>query len=199
MKSHLLAFTFALAALQLAVSTGCRTATGKPALAESVQLSTRVYKIDPKAFLQSLENVTGFNVNSRSNIASGQRLSALAREFFVAAGVNFATNGAGQSPVSFNERKGLLTVRASVVDLEIIDAAIQLLNVTPTPFPPPNQPATDAKLDLSQVPWSPSTPPAVYKVVPLDEIRDNTFVIVVGDQAREIAWDILDDMIGNRR
>ncbi len=65
------------------------------------------------------------------------------REFFTAAGVDFgATAGGpggarqGQAPSNgkalfFNDRKGILFVRATLQDLDIIEAAIQMLNVTP--------------------------------------------------------------------
>lgn len=69
------------------------------------------------------------------------------RNFFVAAGVDFRTNqtqlgpgafgpggGAGQLPekaLFFNDRTGLLMVRATMRDLDLIEQAIQALNVAP--------------------------------------------------------------------
>ncbi|MDX1952138.1 MAG: hypothetical protein SFY81_08120 [Verrucomicrobiota bacterium] len=67
------------------------------------------------------------------------------RNFFIAAGVDFATNntattaGAGftgqptppQKALFFNDRTGVLFVRATLRDLDIIEGAIQALNVTP--------------------------------------------------------------------
>jgi Flp pilus assembly secretin CpaC/tetratricopeptide (TPR) repeat protein len=53
-------------------------------------------------------------------------VSAVAREFFTTAGVDF-TQPPGKA-IFFNERKGLLYVRATVQDIDIIESAIQTLN-----------------------------------------------------------------------
>jgi general secretion pathway protein D len=55
------------------------------------------------------------------------------RAFFTAAGVNLdpANPANAGKAVFFNDRKGILFVRATLQDLDIIDAAIQTLNVTP--------------------------------------------------------------------
>jgi tetratricopeptide (TPR) repeat protein len=65
------------------------------------------------------------------------------RNFFIAAGVDFNTNqvafgqqaGLGPRPpqkaIFFNDRNGILFVRATLRDLDIIEGALQALNVTP--------------------------------------------------------------------
>jgi hypothetical protein len=69
------------------------------------------------------------------------------RAFFVAAGIDFQTNqqqfGAGgggggfgqplppQKSIFFNDRTGVLLVRATLKDLDIIENALQILNITP--------------------------------------------------------------------
>src|SRR5205085_6793738 len=67
------------------------------------------------------------------------------RNFFIAAGVDFATNqvqggaafgGAGGQPVRekaifFNDRTGVLMVRATLKDLDLIGGALQTLNIAP--------------------------------------------------------------------
>jgi len=55
------------------------------------------------------------------------------RAYFSAAGVGNlgVTNGPDATQVFFNDRNGLLMVRASLQDLDIIQMAIELLNVTP--------------------------------------------------------------------
>ena len=64
------------------------------------------------------------------------------RDFFAAAGVDFATNqnqgfnqtGAPNPPqkaLFFNDRTGVLFVRATLRDLDIIEGALQALNITP--------------------------------------------------------------------
>ena len=52
-----------------------------------------------------------------------------AREFFTANGVDFSPTS-GKS-LFFNDRLGLLVVRATLQDLDIIEAAVQVLNVAP--------------------------------------------------------------------
>jgi len=60
-------------------------------------------------------------------------LNSQVREYFTAAGViNLGvTNGPDATQVFFNDRNGLLLVRASLQDLDVIQMAIELLNVTP--------------------------------------------------------------------
>ena len=53
----------------------------------------------------------------------------MAREFFTANGVDFAP-GSGKS-IFFNDRQGQLLVRATMEDLDIIEAAVQTLNMMP--------------------------------------------------------------------
>jgi len=72
-----------------------------------------------------LAGVTSTNLTSA--------LNAQVREYFSAAGVaNLGvTNGPDATQVFFNDRNGLLLVRASLQDLDIIQSAIELLNVIP--------------------------------------------------------------------
>ncbi|MBI5773541.1 MAG: hypothetical protein HZA89_07345 [Verrucomicrobia bacterium] len=60
-----------------------------------------------------------------------RNVQALVRDFFVACGVNLAPGGAIPTQLFYNDRKGLLWVRASQIDLDIIEQAIEILNVTP--------------------------------------------------------------------
>ena len=67
------------------------------------------------------------------------------RNFFIAAGIDFQTNqqqfaqqagGFGQPPppqkaIFFNDRTGVLLVRATLKDLDIIEQALQILNIAP--------------------------------------------------------------------
>lgn len=74
-----------------------------------------------------------------TNLRSGT--IELVRNFFVAAGVDFSTNaiaiGATGLPqptgkaLFFNDRTGLLLVRATMEELDIVEKAIQVLNVAP--------------------------------------------------------------------
>lgn len=57
----------------------------------------------------------------------------MVRDYFQAAGVNLGTNATGgaATQVFFNDRTGVLMVRATLQDLEIIEHAIEILNIAP--------------------------------------------------------------------
>jgi general secretion pathway protein D len=74
--------------------------------------------------LQGMGFIGGVTV---SNSASG--VQTMVREFFTANGVEFLP-GSGKT-LFFNERQGTLLVRATLQDLDIIEAAIQILNIVP--------------------------------------------------------------------
>jgi beta-lactamase regulating signal transducer with metallopeptidase domain len=109
-------------------------------------LYTRSYRVDPNTFVQGLEQVSEISEGIFANRAGGEtnRVASIqeaARNFFAAAGVDFGTNqfaarvnGAAQPPqkaIFFNDRSGTLLVRATLRDLDVIEAALQALNVTP--------------------------------------------------------------------
>ena len=56
------------------------------------------------------------------------QLATLARQFFTTAGVDLSTPG---KSVFFNDRSGMLMVRATLQDLDLIEQAIQVLNMAP--------------------------------------------------------------------
>ena len=56
------------------------------------------------------------------------QLATVAKQFFQAAGVDLNTNG---KTVIFNQRSGLLMVRATLQDLDLVDQAIQVMNTAP--------------------------------------------------------------------
>lgn len=60
-------------------------------------------------------------------------ISTMVRDYFQAAGVNLGTNATGgaATQVFFNDRTGVLMVRAALQDLEIIEHAIEILNIAP--------------------------------------------------------------------
>lgn len=108
-------------------------------------LLTRQFRVDPNTFIQGLESA----LRSPSGDSSAKKTGAthtnptghtqnLLHEFFRAAGVDFspAPTGAGASDqarkaVYFSDRTGLLHIRATAEDLEVIEKAIQALNVAP--------------------------------------------------------------------
>ncbi|MBK8001637.1 MAG: hypothetical protein IPK15_23775 [Verrucomicrobia bacterium] len=55
-------------------------------------------------------------------------MTAVARQFFTTAGVDFNVPG---KQLIFNDRLGQLMVRATLQDLDIIEQAVQVLNMAP--------------------------------------------------------------------
>ena len=75
----------------------------------------------------------GVGITGVTTIVLTEQIQALARQFFAAAGVNLASNATGgaSTQIFFNDRTGVLMVRASLQDLEIIQSAIEVLNIIP--------------------------------------------------------------------
>lgn len=75
----------------------------------------------------------GVGITGVTTIVLTEQIQALARQFFAAAGVNLASNAVGgaSTQIFFNDRTGVLMVRASLQDLEIIQSAIEVLNIIP--------------------------------------------------------------------
>jgi len=63
-------------------------------------------------------------------VTTTDQVIAVARQFFTTAGVDFTTVGNGKTLV-FNDRLGMLMVRASMSDLDIIEQTVQVLNMSP--------------------------------------------------------------------
>ena len=68
----------------------------------------------------------GLNFVTKTN--NTQTLHEMVRAYFTAAGVTLTDPG---KSVFFNDRTGLLLVRASLQDLEVIEAAVEMLNQAP--------------------------------------------------------------------
>jgi beta-lactamase regulating signal transducer with metallopeptidase domain len=106
-----------------------------PRTEEDQQLFARTYRVDPSTFLDALRSISAHNPNAPSGVGE------LMREFFASAGVDFSkdvvTVGASGLPqpaskaLFFNDRTGLLLVRATMEDLDIVEKAIQVLNTAP--------------------------------------------------------------------
>lgn len=112
-------------------------ATPGAAETDGGQLLTRVFKLNPNTFQQGLSAVAG-------NVPTNQPPVQLLRSFFAAVGLDFGgansfvggTNAnAFQSPagkaVFYNDRNGMLLVRATRRDLDAVETALQMLNATP--------------------------------------------------------------------
>jgi beta-lactamase regulating signal transducer with metallopeptidase domain len=111
---------------------------------QDTNLVTRVFKVDPVTFVQALKSVvepqlgTGEEKQtSESQLDFWEKLEAsttlpanihsLVRSYFTQVGVDLTPPKA----VFFNDRTGLLMVRAWGSDLEVIQSAIEVLNAAP--------------------------------------------------------------------
>ena len=75
----------------------------------------------------------GAGISGVTTVVLSEEKQKQVRDFFAAAGVNMSSNVNGASTqVFFNDRTGVLMVRASEQDLEIIQSAVEVLN-TDTP------------------------------------------------------------------
>ena len=79
--------------------------------------------------MRTLAGEQGVQVNFITQITLSSQVSAAARQFFTALGVNL-DQPAGKA-VFFNDKSGLLFVKATEQDLDTIDKAIQTLNQVP--------------------------------------------------------------------
>lgn len=113
------------------------------------ELITRVFKVDPRTFMEGLKNVAGLDITEFSvgdekqtglpnqiGIGSGlpvartnavSKPAEMVRKFFKAAGVEMDP----PKQVFFNDRNGVLMVQATAKDMQIIEAAVEILTVTP--------------------------------------------------------------------
>jgi general secretion pathway protein D len=89
---------------------------------ESPPLYMRTFKVDPNTLLDGLRATKG-NTLTNGQGAIGPTL----RDYFASIGVDL------KPPKSLvvNDRQGMLLVRATLQDLDIIEAAIQIINIVP--------------------------------------------------------------------
>lgn len=94
---------------------------------EPPQLFTRRFKVDPNTFLHGLERATGLEIDGTKNQAEALR------KLFTAAGVDFSppTDGTPGKSLFFSDRTGMLLVRATANDLELIELALLVLDAAP--------------------------------------------------------------------
>lgn len=95
---------------------------------EPVPLFVRAsFKVDDNIFLAGLRSATGLAATSELN--SPALLNTL-RDFLAKLGVDLSP----PKSVFFNDRAGVLMVRATQQDLDIVEKAVQQLNATPPPL-----------------------------------------------------------------
>ena len=96
----------------------------RPAVVQ--QLETRTFRVDPRAFLEGLSRVQGIPRNAgTTNLDQG--IQDAVRNFFAAAGVSVLP----PNMLFFNQRTGLLMVRASAPELDLAQKTFETLNPAP--------------------------------------------------------------------
>jgi type II secretory pathway component GspD/PulD (secretin)/tetratricopeptide (TPR) repeat protein len=70
----------------------------------------------------------GQGVRFLTEVTEEQLLIPLVKQFFTAAGVDLTTNGRA---LFFNDRQGILMVRATLQELDIVEQALQVMNAAP--------------------------------------------------------------------
>ena len=90
---------------------------------EGMELFTRTYRADIQAFIFTL-NTKGTNLSEKTS--SSKEISAAARKYFGNLGVDWELP-VGKS-IFFNDRSGILFVRATKADLDTVDRVLQTLN-----------------------------------------------------------------------
>jgi beta-lactamase regulating signal transducer with metallopeptidase domain len=94
-------------------------------------LYSKMFKVDKTALEQNLHDFYHLKLSHRATLDSADFLEML-KTYFRAAGVNLSDSGDGKSiHIHIDHRAGLLYVRATEQDLEIIQKAIETLNQTP--------------------------------------------------------------------
>ncbi|HEX3720771.1 MAG TPA: M56 family metallopeptidase [Verrucomicrobiae bacterium] len=87
-------------------------------------LYTKVFKVEPINFAQNLNEVYGTNESPVSN-----KPISMVQAYFTSAGVDFTYPG---KSIFFNDRSGLILVRATHEDLAIIEQVVTTLNQSPS-------------------------------------------------------------------
>lgn len=150
-------------------------------------LYMRAFKVDPNTFYQGLESVAALDPGTISKLITRtnppglrsasyqmETVSGAVRSFFTSLGVNLATPG---KSVFWNDRKGELLVRATKQDLDIIEKAIEVLNIAP--------PQVNIKVKFIEVPEEIAS--AFWKG---REAGTNVSAILTPDQTRAVLQEL---------
>ncbi len=98
-----------------------------PLRIEPQPLYTRSFKVDPNTILQGLQRMMGKKPTESTNTSPSTSLLPLTREFLAGTGVDLSV----PKNLFFNDRLGMLMVRATMQDLDTIEKALQVLNMSP--------------------------------------------------------------------
>jgi general secretion pathway protein D len=96
---------------------------------ESPPLCLRTFKVDPNTILEALEDLP--LAKSKVKTSNVQAVTRALRNYFASLGVDLDPYRNPAKAVFFNHRQGMVVVRATLQDLEIIEAALQVLNTAP--------------------------------------------------------------------
>ncbi len=139
---------------------------------DPAQLFTRVYKLDTNKLMSLLEketegkvtplrtNVTAsgqanvvWTVPTNTTIGPGDKLSVMVRQYLAGRGVSLAAAEAGgvNTQIFFNDRTGVLMVRCTRQDLEIIETALENLGAIEKVMPTPNPLGAAASAGTNEV------------------------------------------------
>ncbi|PYM11275.1 MAG: hypothetical protein DME18_14415 [Verrucomicrobia bacterium] len=96
---------------------------------EAAPLETRTFRVDPNTFRQALQSVglSPLDITGVTRTNLTQTIQDTVRLFFTAAGINVLPPNA----IFFNDRTGVLLVRATAQELDAVQKAIETLNVAP--------------------------------------------------------------------
>jgi beta-lactamase regulating signal transducer with metallopeptidase domain len=112
----------------------------EPAIAEKEEvkpkdtnLVTRVFMVEPRSFVAHLGAVTRERLTNSTEATKGagtepSQVQEMLRRYFAAAGLDLTP----PKEIFFNDQNGLLKVRASTADLELVQGAIGVLSVAPS-------------------------------------------------------------------
>lgn len=92
----------------------------------SVELHTRMFKIDPYTFAAGLSETLG-KKSSPTNAANARQVIEDTRTLLASAGVEWTP----AKSIFYNDRQGTLMVRVALRELDLVEEVVQMLNATP--------------------------------------------------------------------
>lgn len=95
---------------------------------EPPQMFVRRFKVDTDSFMKGLKKTAA--ASGLTSITTSTNMQDQLREFFRLAGVGTNTNSMTVSQIFFNDTTGILLVRATLEDLEVIQQTIEILNMS---------------------------------------------------------------------
>jgi type II secretory pathway component GspD/PulD (secretin)/beta-lactamase regulating signal transducer with metallopeptidase domain len=109
---------------------------------QSPPLYVRTFKVDPNTILEVLEGLPLAKSKAKTNDV--QAVTRALRNYFASLGVDLDSTKNPEKALFYNDRQGTLVIRATMQDLEIIEAAIHVLNSAP--------PQINLKFRIEEVP-----------------------------------------------